>query len=620
MTKSLTIICFLALAVNLAAQEVQVMEHTWIKPADRVILGELPQGNDPYFRNTEKTPEPGLAHKNEAWKALERRMMVDKREAMKNGEYFQPIATSRSSAQKPFVIQSFVSELSQSHPNDNEGAVSPTGALISTTNTGVKIYDDSQNLLFETGLVGFSNSINTRTNLKYDPRTLYDAQNDRFIIVFLSGATPAQSQIVVCFSETNDPLGAWNVYALEGNLQPEGIDVWADYPTIGISKSDLYISVNLFEEDFDYQRVGIFQMSLENGYKGDPLNTQSYTVGGDLITITPIHDESAQLHDEFYFVTFGDINSRSGRELTFLRVTDALANGGTLQSGTVFNSSNAYFPAPPMPQRDSDNMLSPGFGRVNNAFRRDESLYFSFSTGLFRRSSIFVGRLKLSPLGFEQSRLTSDVLMSIEIEYAFPSMCWAGDTDGEDHSLFIFFNYSGVNFLPGTGVIHMNTAGDFSEPLLLSESEIPAPDGRNPGEPRRWGDYTDISYMGDGKAWGFGYHYPANEREATFASQIAISPVSSVDENTASLPEPVIISPNPVFERASFTFEVPQTGYYKAEILDLNGKVVSLVVEDRLIRGKAKLAFDTHHLSQGMYFVRVTGESKELMQGKFVVE
>ena len=604
----------------LVGQDVSIVEHTFIPKADRVILSELPQGQDPYFRNTEKAPEPGLYNDKAEWKAIEQRLLQEKREAMESGEYYRPVNNTRSNVPTPYVLQSFVAEFSQGHPNDNEGASAPNGYMISTTNTGIKVFNNNGSMVYQTGLVGFSNSISTRSNQKFDPRAVYDRQNDRFIIVFLSGSSPTRSQIVACFSETSNPLGAWNVYALDGNLRPNNSQVWADYPTIGISNSDLFVSTNLFDSNGDFQSVGLFQMSLADGYAGTSLNSQSYIIGGNAFTVVPVNDESDQPHDKFYLVSRGNRTSQAGRNIVFYEVNGALDNGGTLQGGVTLQGRYPYSPAPPMAQNRSSVTLSPGDSRINNAFRRGDNLYFAFPTNVNSHSSIYWGSLKLAPLGINFSRLSATIYSSDSLEFAFPSVCWAGDTDGDDHSNFIFFNYSGVDFLPGTGVIYVNTNGEFSDPLLCSESDLPAPGGNDPTQPRRWGDYTDISYQAGGVAWGLGYHYPSNNREATFASQISVSLLSSADASPAPLPEPVVISPNPVSDRAVFSFEVPNTGYYKAEILDLNGKVIQLVIEDRLIRGKAELAFDTQHMATGMYFVRVTGEGNELMRGKFVVE
>jgi hypothetical protein len=622
MKRLFTAAILIVLAGQLVAQDVSIVERSQIPLADRVILSDLPEGNDPYFRNTEKAPEPGKHNGKAEWEALQRRLYDQKVKAMEDGSFFEPVGSVRSDAPQPVILQSFIAELSESHPNDDEGACAPNGFFINATNTGISIFNGSGSLIRQVGLVGFSSSISTRSNRKFDPRVVYDARNNRWIVVFLSGASPSRSQIVVCFSQTDNPLQGWNVYALEGNLRPNSTDVWADYPTIGISNSDLFVSLNLFDASNDFQTVGLYQVTLADGYAGNSLNSQSYIISGNAFTVVPIHDESDQPHDDFYLVSRGSRASLSGRNIVFYKVDGALANGGSLQGGVTLRARTSYSPAPAMNQKGSTTMLSPGDSRINNAFRKGNKFYFSFPSNVNNRSAIYWCSLDLAPLGINFSSLTTSVYASDSLEFAFPSVCWAGDSDGDDHSAFIFFNYSGVNHLPGTGVIYVTTDGQFSDPLLCSESDIPAPANRDTVENpfRRWGDYTDVSYMGNGTAWGVGYHYPSNRREATYATQFAVSQVSSVEDNTASAPEPVVISPNPVFDRAAFSFDVPQTGYYKAEILDLNGKVVQLVIEDRLIRGKAKLSFDTHRMAAGMYFVRVTGEGKELMRGKFVVE
>ncbi|MEZ4688215.1 MAG: T9SS type A sorting domain-containing protein [Bacteroidia bacterium] len=407
----------------------------------------------------------------------------------------------------------------------------------------------------------------------------------------------------------------------DGNLNPNNTQVWADYPTIGISNSDLFVSTNMFDSNGDFQSVGLFQMSLADGYAGSSLNSQSYIIGGNAFTVVPVNDESDQPDDKFYLVSRGNRTSQAGRNIVFYEVNGALANGGTLQGGVTLQARFSYSPAPPMAQNRSTVTLSPGDSRINNAFRRGSNLYFAFPTNVNSHSAIYWGSLKLAPLGINFSRLSTTVYTSDSLEFAFPSVCWAGDSDGDEHSNFIFFNYSGADFLPGTGVIYVNTNGEFSDPLLCSESDLPAPGGNDPTQPRRWGDYTDISYQAGGVAWGLMTTIlPTTVRRPLPARFRFRRSAPLMQARAPCCLSPWLSAPIRHLTVPCSAFEVPNTGYYKVEILDMHGKVIQLVIEDRLIRGKAELAFDTQHMATGMYFVRVTGESNELMRGKFVVE
>ncbi|MFK7970828.1 MAG: T9SS type A sorting domain-containing protein [Bacteroidia bacterium] len=600
------------------AQDVETSEPFKVEKMGRVVLSETAPGASPWFRNTWKAPEPGTATDKQELKAIQKRIFEEKKQAIADGSYFETSSNnSRATAPSPQLVRTFQAELSEGFPNDNESATAPNGFLVSTTNTGIKIFDANGTRRLSRGLNVFSNSISTRSTFKYDPRAFYDQDKGRFIIVYLSGARPTNSEIIVCFSETDNPLGAWNIYAVRANLQPNGTEVWSDYPNIGISNSDLFITTNMFDgtPETDFIASGLFHIGLSEGYAGTALNVQTSIFQNTVISILPVTDVSDIPNDNFWLIA--KANRQGGNNFVFYEVNGPLGSGGSLQAGKTIRASDAYSFAPPTPQRNSSVMLQPGDSRLQAGYRRDNKLYFVMNTGLRNRAAIYYGELEISPLGALFSKLTTEVITTDSIEFAFPSICWAGSSSGKENASYIFFNYSGTDHLPGTGVIYMTEQGTYSPPLLCTESDIAAPAPRDPADPRRWGDYATISHQGGGVAWGLGYDYPNNGREATVASLIVAPTATSVA--TPIEASPVTISPNPARERVNFTFEVPATQVYRAEVLDMQGRVVELLVEDRLTRGEAKLSFATDHLPAGIYVVRVAGDAGSLLKGKFVV-
>ena len=86
---------------------------------------------------------------------------------------------------------------------------------------------------------------------RFDPKTLYDPIEDRFILVFLIDNFSNSSLIVVGFSTTNDPSDPWNLYALPGN--PFNDTTWTDYPAIAVTKDELFTTGNQIKEGVSWQ-------------------------------------------------------------------------------------------------------------------------------------------------------------------------------------------------------------------------------------------------------------------------------------------------------------------------------------------------------------------------------
>lgn len=113
-----------------------------------------------------------------------------------------------------------------SSPLDNSIAISNGGKIVSVANNSIEFYNTNGTMTFTNSIDGFFNDP-TITNV-CDPVVIYDSGSDKFIFFAqeCSGAS-SNSNLLVCFSQTNDPNGSWWNYKLTGN--PAGNNTWFDY-------------------------------------------------------------------------------------------------------------------------------------------------------------------------------------------------------------------------------------------------------------------------------------------------------------------------------------------------------------------------------------------------------
>ena len=104
-------------------------------------------------------------------------------------------------------------------PNDNTLAISNDGLMIAGINSSYIVYDqNNDSILKRSTLNSLTFSFNQLLFVKkYDPKFIYDPNEDRFILVFLVGNNPINNHICVAFSSSNNPLDDWNVYMLTGD-------------------------------------------------------------------------------------------------------------------------------------------------------------------------------------------------------------------------------------------------------------------------------------------------------------------------------------------------------------------------------------------------------------------
>jgi hypothetical protein len=92
-----------------------------------------------------------------------------------------------------------------------------------------------------------------------DPKAYYDATNQRFIVTELeigvdpkTGNLGSTSEILIAVSQTNSPLGAWNVFSLDvskdGDARFGGCPTgcFGDQPLIGADANGFYVATNAF--------------------------------------------------------------------------------------------------------------------------------------------------------------------------------------------------------------------------------------------------------------------------------------------------------------------------------------------------------------------------------------
>jgi hypothetical protein len=101
----------------------------------------------------------------------------------------------------------FANPWGASTPNDNDMAISNNGVIVSTVNTNILVYStETFSASPIKSLAAFTSPINNK-HQEFDPKVIYDPYADRFILMCLSGFVDSTSQVIMGFSQTNDPNG-----------------------------------------------------------------------------------------------------------------------------------------------------------------------------------------------------------------------------------------------------------------------------------------------------------------------------------------------------------------------------------------------------------------------------
>lgn len=145
-------------------------------------------------------------------------------------------------------------------PPDVNGAPGPDHLMV-TLNTQVRIQDRIGNDLGTVSLGMFWYELPGSGT--FDPKIIYDFEEDRWVFVTCAGSTPGESRLYMGVSTSSDPSGDWNLYSYVADPANQ---VWFDYPSMGFNGKWIVVSGNMFGNGF-YSTVYVFDKHAM--YAGD---------------------------------------------------------------------------------------------------------------------------------------------------------------------------------------------------------------------------------------------------------------------------------------------------------------------------------------------------------------
>jgi hypothetical protein len=126
-------------------------------------------------------------------------------------------------------------------PPDTQGTVGPNH-LMAVLNSNVTIETRTGIVLSSIPIASFWSSLGG-INEAFDPRVLFDAHSNRWIISAGANAAAPSAYVLIGVSQTNDPTGAWNLYKVK--VDANGAS-WADFPTLGFNGDWIVLQANVF--------------------------------------------------------------------------------------------------------------------------------------------------------------------------------------------------------------------------------------------------------------------------------------------------------------------------------------------------------------------------------------
>nr|MBP6315293.1 T9SS type A sorting domain-containing protein [Chitinophagaceae bacterium] len=546
---------------------------------------------------------------------------------LKNQEGFKKESSkkTRGLAPNPTVFKGIQGNLSSSTPNDNDIAVSNGGKVISAVNSTLRMYDDTGKVLLNKSLTSIFAAVGNFAWIS-DPRLLYDPVEDRFVLVCFSGAISYESQILVGFSQTNDPTGNWNVYKINGN--PFNDSTWSDYPIIALSDKDLFMTFNQVKDNVSwtigFRQSVIWQINKADGFAGNPLQ---YTLwdsinynGKPLRNICPAKYQIPPFDKNLYFLTVRNVDSIN--DSLFVTEIDNSYISGNAQLSTKVMKLPLSYGFPPNAREKlvgpKNNYLMTNDARVLAAIYENGYVHFGSNTvnPAYMNAGVYLGTIK--NISEANPVITADIFSSQTMEYGYPSMTVVGNIP--DHKILYTFSHCITDSFPGTSVLLKVGNGDYSDIVSvrdgLSIINVLA------DTVERWGDYTNVQRMYNNPTRA----YLSGSWGKNGGNNCWVSIIDNIEwpvgtTLTTSANESSVF-PNPIPEKKFTTrFENESNRHLRFEIFDMQGKRISLMLDTYIKKGLNEFSFTTETLPIGNYVFRIsTREGQKIASHKITIE
>jgi hypothetical protein len=284
-------------------------------------------------------------------------------------------------------------------PPDPHGAVGPSHVL-NVVNVSIQWYTKQGVQQHNQSLKNFFAPLGA-VNFLFDPKVVYDEHAGRFVVVALEktdvvdGANSDTSRILVAVSDDSDPNGTWRFQAINGKIQINGTNTWADYPGLAVDEQAVYITNNMFAfktngSNYRGSRLWIVPKGAGSGgfYDGgaatvnvfDP-STLAGNTNWNYFTLQPTHVRGTGgngASDGVWLVSsdvfFGSDLSQEG--IAIVRIQNPLSATPTFNrwNFNLGNISSTMSP-PDVPQLGTSTLIDAGDLRMFDAEWRDNNIY-----------------------------------------------------------------------------------------------------------------------------------------------------------------------------------------------------------------------------------------------------
>ncbi|HKS23875.1 MAG TPA: hypothetical protein VJZ76_13820, partial [Thermoanaerobaculia bacterium] len=370
------------------------------------------------------------------------------------------LVTAPAAVAVPFIARGFRSSFdplpaatAYFYPPDASGAVGPHH-VVGAFNNSLSVQDrDGNQLAFLSIFQFWANGGLQLGNFIFDPRVMYDATNDRWVLAMLTDVDEIKGALLLAISATGDPAGVWRRYRVNISSDP---NVALDFTRMAITADQIVITADEYVNVEALNGTDIFTITKSSAYSA---------------TQTPaVVKTQPSFYDDLTPVSSSDNTVRilSEDEIDVLQFE--LAGGQLQHTNNYRKPSSVFFDSSSCDQLGSDKAIDCGQSMLQYALLRDGALWI-VQKAVSSRSAIVVWKIAGG-----SARTT--ILSEPGVDYAYPSI--AVNKLG---AALVGYSTMNANMYASAACRYIDPNGNVSVPAAVKG-------GEDWWGNFRWGDYS----------------------------------------------------------------------------------------------------------------------------------
>jgi hypothetical protein len=525
-----------------------------------------------------------------------------------------------TSVPMPIVALSFISDSLPGVPPDNYIAANNLDSVVMVMNTMLTVHNGAtgqfttrkniKTLSLNAGLTGL-------TDDRFDPKIIYDPEADRYILVMLNliFSNYNDSYVILGFSKTNSPSGAWSFYKFSGN--PFNDTTFFDYPCLSITHNELFITGNKVKNGVSWQtgfkETVIYQIRKQDGYNSSPsLSYQlwdSIMYNGTYIrNLYPLKGSGSIAGPAQYFLG-NRILDLQNDTVFMVQIPDTIGSTNNSLSVRALISNIPYGVPPDGRQPDTSVTLMTNDGRILGGFiNNDEIQFLSTSVDTLNGSSgLYHGiitNVSTAP-GLHANLISVD-----SVDFGYPNLSYT-DYQGGHNQAIISFNKTGSNTNPAYAAMFFD--GVNYSPILTIKSGDSSINVLT-GKAQRWGDYSGSQPVWDSlsQVWCVGIYGRKDHNYGCYAAKLA-SPYAPLRVPLANTRPQASLYPNPSLQYINFKFSIEETQPVYFMLYDMQGRLIDKILSQECNEGTNLIRFNVQSLKTGNYIFKALNEKGDVI-------